>query len=47
MLPVATAPNAIAYGSGHVSGRDMLREGFVLDLIGIAVLSVVCYVAFG
>lgn len=47
MLPVATAPNAIAYGSGHVSGRDMLREGFVLDLIGIVVLSAVCYVAFG
>lgn len=46
MLPVATAPNAIAYGSGWITGRDMLREGFVLDLIGIAVLSVVCYVAF-
>ena len=47
MLPVATAPNAIAYGSGFVRGSDMLREGFVLDLIGIAVLSVVCYIAFG
>ena len=47
MLPVATAPNAIAYGSGFVNGRDMLREGFVLDLIGVAVLSGVCYVAFG
>lgn len=46
MLPVATAPNAIAYGSGHVSGRDMLREGFVLDLVGIVVLTVVCYIAF-
>jgi sodium-dependent dicarboxylate transporter 2/3/5 len=46
MLPVATAPNAIAYGSGFITGRDMLREGFVLDLIGIAVLSGVCYVAF-
>jgi sodium-dependent dicarboxylate transporter 2/3/5 len=47
MLPVATAPNAIAYGSGHVRGSDMLREGFVLDVIGIVVLSGVCYVAFG
>lgn len=47
MLPVATAPNAIAYGSGHVNGRDMLREGFALDLIGIVVLCVVCYIAFG
>ena len=47
MLPVATAPNAIAYGSGYVRGSDMLREGFVLDLVGIGVLSVVCYIAFG
>ena len=46
MLPVATAPNAIAYGSGHVTARDMLREGVVLDLMGVVVLSAVCYVAF-
>jgi sodium-dependent dicarboxylate transporter 2/3/5 len=46
MLPVATAPNAIAYGSGHVRGRDMLREGFVLDLVGVVVLAGVCYLAF-
>jgi sodium-dependent dicarboxylate transporter 2/3/5 len=47
MLPVATAPNAIAYGSGHVHGRDMLREGSILDLIGVVVLCAICYVAFG
>ncbi|HEX5756127.1 MAG TPA: SLC13 family permease, partial [Arenimonas sp.] len=47
MLPVATAPNAIAYGSGEVSARRMLREGAVLDLIGVGVLCVVCWVAFG
>jgi sodium-dependent dicarboxylate transporter 2/3/5 len=46
MLPVATAPNAIAYGSGVVSSGDMLRQGAVLDLIGVAVLSVICYLAF-
>ena len=47
MLPVATAPNAIAYGSGAVDARIMLREGAVLDLIGVIVLCAVCYVAFG
>jgi sodium-dependent dicarboxylate transporter 2/3/5 len=47
MLPVATAPNAIAYGSGHVRGSDMLRAGLVLDVVGVAVLSVVCYLIFG
>jgi sodium-dependent dicarboxylate transporter 2/3/5 len=46
MLPVATAPNAIAYGTGHVDARTMLREGFALDLIGVAVLSLVCWIAF-
>lgn len=47
MLPVATAPNAIAYGSGEVSARRMLREGAVLDVIGVVVLCAVCWVAFG
>lgn len=46
MLPVATAPNAIAYGSGAVTSRDMLREGAVLDVVGVAVLCGVCWLAF-
>jgi sodium-dependent dicarboxylate transporter 2/3/5 len=37
MLPVATAPNLVAYGTGHVDTRRMLREGEVLDLIGVQV----------
>ena len=46
MLPVATAPNAIAYGSGLVSSREMLRHGAVLDVVGVLVLCGVCWVAF-
>lgn len=46
MLPVATAPNAIAYGSGLVGSRDMLRHGAVLDAVGVVVLCGVCWVAF-
>ena len=46
MLPVATAPNAIAYGSGHVEGRRMLREGAALDLMGVAVVCAVSWLAF-
>jgi sodium-dependent dicarboxylate transporter 2/3/5 len=47
MLPVATAPNAIAYGSGEVSAGEMLRHGAVLDVVGVVVLCAVCWVAFG
>jgi sodium-dependent dicarboxylate transporter 2/3/5 len=47
MLPVATAPNAIAYGSGLVASREMLRHGAVLDVLGVLVLCGVCWVAFG
>ena len=42
MLPVATAPNAIMYGTGHVTTGQMVREGFVLNLIGVVVISASC-----
>ncbi len=38
MLPVATPPNAIVFGSGAVSTGQMLRAGALLDIIGIAVV---------
>lgn len=44
MLPVATAPNSIVYGSGYITTRVMAREGFVLNLLGAAVISAVCLV---
>ncbi len=39
MLPVATPPNAMVYGSGLVSFPQMLRFGIVLDLVAVAVLA--------
>jgi len=47
MLPVATAPNLVAYGSGQVPLRRMIKEGSVLDLLGVLILSVVCWFVFG
>jgi sodium-dependent dicarboxylate transporter 2/3/5 len=44
MLPVATAPNAIVFGSGRVRIREMARAGFVLNLIGAVVISTVCLI---
>ena len=43
MLPVATAPNSIVYGSGVVTTRRMAREGLMLNLAGTLVIAVVCY----
>ncbi len=38
LLPVSTGPNALAYGTGHVSIPEMIRRGFALDLVGAAAL---------
>ena len=47
MLPVATAPNLIAYGTGVVGNRRMLREGAVLDATGVLVIAAICWLVLG
>jgi len=44
MLPVATAPNAIVFGTGQVPAQAMLRHGAMLNLIGLIVICAVCWV---
>jgi len=43
MLPVATVPNAIIFGSGHVTIRDMVQRGVVLNLIGALLIALLSY----
>mgnify|MGYP001812978179 FL=1 len=43
MMPVATAPNSIAYASGFFTTRIMAREGFVLNLCGAVIITTLCY----
>jgi len=41
MLPVATPPNAIVYGSGSLDAQQMLRAGAVLDVIAILIVAAI------
>ena len=43
MLPVATPPNAIIFGSGHVTIQQMIRAGFWLNLTGVVLITLLVY----
>lgn len=43
MLPVATPPNAVVFGSGYLRIPDMAKAGLVLNLIGIILITVAIY----
>jgi len=43
MLPVATPPNAIVFGSGYLKMNDMVRTGLFMNIISIILISVYIY----
>lgn len=43
MMPVATPPNAIVMGTGHIKQGDMMKVGFFLNLAAVAIVTVMAY----
>lgn len=43
MLPVATPPNAVAFGSGYVKIGEMIKGGVLLNLVGIVLITITVY----
>ena len=43
MLPVATPPNAIVFGTGHVKQSEMIRAGFYLNILCTVIIATIAY----
>jgi sodium-dependent dicarboxylate transporter 2/3/5 len=43
MLPMGTPPNAIVFASGHIQIKDMMKAGFVLNIICIILITLFCW----
>lgn len=43
MMPVATPPNAIVFSTGHMRIQSMIRAGFLLNLAGTVVVTLIAY----
>jgi sodium-dependent dicarboxylate transporter 2/3/5 len=43
MLPMGTPPNAIAFSSGQIALKDMLKTGFIMNIISILFITLICY----
>ncbi len=43
MMPVATPPNAVVFGSGRIKMIEMIKAGFIINIIGILVITFVFY----
>jgi len=46
MLPVATPPNALVFGTERIKLRDMMRIGFVLNIVSALIITFIAYFIF-
>jgi sodium-dependent dicarboxylate transporter 2/3/5 len=45
MMPMGTPPNAIVFSSGYIKLKDMMRAGFVMNIISIILITLFCWFA--
>lgn len=43
MLPVATPPNAVVFGSGYLRIPDMVKAGVIMNIISVIIITVATY----
>jgi sodium-dependent dicarboxylate transporter 2/3/5 len=43
MMPMGTPPNAIVFASGHIQMKQMMRTGFVMNIVGVILITLFCY----
>lgn len=43
MMPMGTPPNAIAFASGHIKIKQMMRAGFVMNIVSIILITLFCW----
>jgi len=47
MLPVATPPNAMVFASGHIITTYMASTGLLMNVFGVLVITLLCYLLIG
>ncbi len=43
MMPMGTPPNAIAFASGHIKIKQMMKAGFVMNIVAIILITLFCW----
>ena len=47
MMPAGTPPNAIAFGSGYLKIREMIKTGFILNIVSVVLITCLVYFLLG
>lgn len=43
MMPMGTPPNAIVFASGHIQMKQMLKTGFVMNIVALVLITLFCW----